>query len=146
MATKIPHKHYATYRFDKDLKEIYFRIDTEDTYEIVLVPETTTIKEFPPRSIIIASKGLTASRRLCSVKPGECVKLTKVNRIRPFFFNQTLRSKRYFLYFFQTINATVTDSHKMVEFISQEQFSEGVENNDDSKIIYYAVTELNQRP
>ena len=87
MATKIPHKHYATYRFDKDLKEIYFRIDTEDTYEIVLVPETTTIKEFPQRSIIIASAGLKNPQRLCYIKPGECVKLTKVNHTN-FFLNQ----------------------------------------------------------
>jgi hypothetical protein len=44
MATKIPNETYSTYRFDEDLKEIYFRIDTEDTYEIVLVPETMTLK------------------------------------------------------------------------------------------------------
>jgi hypothetical protein len=85
MATKIPHKHYATYRFDKDLKEIYFRIDTEDTYQVVMVPETMTPKEFPPHSIIIAGVGLSTAQRLCVVKPGQCVKLIKVNHISFFF-------------------------------------------------------------
>jgi hypothetical protein len=86
MATKIPNKDYSTYRFDKDLKEIYFRIDTEDTYEIILVPETLALEEFPPRSIIIACKDITTRQRLCSMKPGNCVKLIKVNHIQPFFF------------------------------------------------------------
>ena len=78
MASKIPNKNYSTYRFDRDLKEIYFRIDTEDTYEILLVPETITVKEFPPRSIIIKCN-IPTRRQLCVMLPGECVKLIKVN-------------------------------------------------------------------
>ena len=44
MATKIPHEHFSLYHFDKELKQIHFRIDTEDAYQILLVPTTTTRK------------------------------------------------------------------------------------------------------
>ena len=84
MASKMPNKNYATYRFDRDLKEIYFRVDTEDTYEVLLVPETLTIKDFPPRSIVIKCN-IPTRQRLCSMKPGECVKLIKVNHKQLFF-------------------------------------------------------------
>ena len=136
MATKIPNKNYATYRFDRDLKEIYFRIDTEDTYEIVLVPETLTLKDFPPRSIIIKCD-IPTRQQLCSMKPGECVKLIKVNHRQPFFSNQHIIT----LFSFQTIRGVQPAPDKMVEFITHEQFSAGVESNKDPKIIYYAITE-----
>ena len=95
MASKIPNKNYATYRFDRDLKEIYFRIDTKDTYEIVLVPKTLTLKDFPPRSIIIKCD-IPARQRLCIMKPGEYVKLIKVNHRQLFFSTQHIHNVIFF--------------------------------------------------
>jgi hypothetical protein len=89
MTTKIPNERFPIYHFDKDLKEIYFRIDTEDTYQILLVPPTTSYKEFPPCSIVIASEGLEEFLPLCSIQPGECIRLTKVNH-KTFFKSLSL--------------------------------------------------------
>ena len=136
MASKIPNKNHSTYRFDRNLKEIYFRVDTKDTYNIVLVPETLTLKEFPSRSIIIKCN-IPIRQQLCSMKPGECVKLIKVKHRQPFFSNQHIIT----LFSFQTIRGVQPTPDKMVEFITQEQFKAGVESNKDPKIVYYVITE-----
>lgn len=82
MAKKIPNKDYPIYTFDKTIKELNFRIDTDDAYQIVIVPPTTCTKDFPQRSIVIVGPpSLEKPTYICTVKPGECVKILKVNLI-----------------------------------------------------------------
>jgi hypothetical protein len=73
----MPNEKFPIYHFNKTLKEINFRIDTNDTYNVILVPPNTCRKEFPPCSIIIASD-VEKFIPLCSVGPGECIRLDKV--------------------------------------------------------------------
>jgi hypothetical protein len=85
--SKTAHRPYATFRFHPHLKEIYFRIDTEDTYKIMLIPTSMASNNFPQRSIVISSPSTETPVCICSVKPGECVKLTKVNDKKTFLIN-----------------------------------------------------------
>jgi hypothetical protein len=72
---------FPMYTFDKQVKHIYFRIDTDNKYQIIMMPPSTTADDLPERSIIIAGPpSLEKTIHLGSVKPGECVKIAKVNQ------------------------------------------------------------------
>ena len=71
MATKVQHEKFSMYKFDKAIKQFCFRIDTEDEYQIVIVPPYTSTDNIPERLIIIAGPpNIEKSVHICSVKPG----------------------------------------------------------------------------
>jgi hypothetical protein len=87
MVTRIADDRFPIYHFNKELEEIYFRIDTDDTYNIVLVPLGATTRSFPPCSIVIAIKDLDQFTPLYAIKPGQCVRVRKVKHKNLFPFN-----------------------------------------------------------
>ena len=79
MAALVLNQEIPMYSFDQDIEQIYFRNDTISIYQVVLVPDSMTLEDFPPRSIVI--NGCTSVEKLtclCKIVPGQCVKITKV--------------------------------------------------------------------
>ena len=79
MAGLVLNQEMPMYSFDQDEEHIYFRNDTISIYQIVLVPESLTFEDFPPRSIVI--RGCASIEKItcvCKIAPKQCVKINKV--------------------------------------------------------------------
>ena len=70
------------FAFDQSIKQIYFRNDTDEEYQIILVPKSMKFEDFPQRSIVIdGSSDLEKAVRICAIVPGQCVKINKVRKL-----------------------------------------------------------------
>jgi hypothetical protein len=79
MAALVLNQETPMYAFDQDIEHIYFRNDTITIYQVVLVPESLTLEDFPPRSIVISGcASIEKITCVCKIVPGQCVKINKV--------------------------------------------------------------------
>jgi hypothetical protein len=79
MAALVLNHELPMYAFAQDIKQIYFRNDTISIYQVVIVPESMTLEDFPPRSIVISGcADIEKITCLCKIVPGQCVNITKV--------------------------------------------------------------------
>jgi hypothetical protein len=82
-------------KFDKELENIYIRIDTNKKYYIILVPPSYNPLDFSPQMLAITVRGLTTHRCMGSIEKGNCIKITLVSVfLWRFLLNTTSRHAR----------------------------------------------------
>jgi hypothetical protein len=81
MASLVPAQETPWFAFDQSIKQIYFRNDTDSTYQVVLVPKSMSFEDFPRRSVVISGcEDIEKIICLCKIVPRQCVKICKVRK------------------------------------------------------------------